>query len=340
MCTDCWDETFRADITGHNFPLLDRDMPCLCARRTDLDVLLVCRQWYEEASRVLWTSNTFAFGNCKLLTSFAVTCSAADRVTRISLLNRGQHHGQFLHLPFEWPDWAYHKQRKAAITALRKFLALTHLELDSCFLRDVRDVQALLRVGMKSLRRVRFVYHEVAKPADPSVATPRKDNRRIHPTLNTVTLPRGGLAEEVARAMKGQHRAWTKHRVPTKDQPKSKTARKRQKPGTSLLQTAVKRHIAIEDGIKYKQIPVPPHLIINCDDDELWAQLWWKTSGRLHWSQSFLPLDSEQYEPQGWSKGMKREEGERRWWRVFPFANWDLTDWIWEDEFPFAGMKL
>lgn len=321
MCSDCWDEHFREGVVGIKFPKLDMDMPCLCARRTDLDILLVCQQWYEEASRVLWTSNTFAFDDCALFTAFATTCTARAKVRKISILNTGLYHPPDPYVPFEWSGWAYHKKRQALFSALRQLSSLTHLELDSCLLRDAREVQAMLRLGMRNLRSVRFIHHPKVKTIPIAIAKPEDGTHRIYPTLRQCVLLRGGLPEEVARAIKGEHRRWTKHRECGNVRRKSKQASSRQRPGMSFVEKAVERHVATEDGLTTSAVAA--HRIVNCDDGEMWAELWWKVGGSLPWSQSYLMVGPEQYEPPGWAQ-MMREKEEREWRQAFPFVDMEL----------------
>ena len=333
MDSNQWDNEWRETVTGLPFPRLSNDMPCLCARRTDLDVLLVCRQWYEEASQVLWGSNDFVFDSCDLFLDFVAACKAREKVTKISLINPGRHHPLKPSDPFEWPDWAYHKKRQALVAALRRFPRLTCLELDSCLLRDVRDVRALLRLGIRGLRRVQFVYHESAKESS-ATTTGLKSKPNMHwidPMLGNRILLRGGLAEEAARAMKGEHRGWTKHKdiaATNAAKRKSTPFSKRQKPGVPLLQTAIDRHIAFEEWIK--TLDIAPHRIVNCDDRGFWEKLWWKTGGRSRWSQSYLTVGRVAYEPSRYAGMVEREEEvvrvdrEREWRDYFPFVEWEV----------------
>ena len=83
MCSDCWDEhfrprpcppcpprPFRSRTHSNGLPAVE-GIPCLCARRTDLDVLLVCWRWYMEAGHVFYTRNTFAFEDVSSFVQFA-----------------------------------------------------------------------------------------------------------------------------------------------------------------------------------------------------------------------------------------------------------------------------
>lgn len=47
--------------------LLDQDRPAL---RVDLSVLGICRQLYEEANHLLWTTNVFSFGDPRTFEKF------------------------------------------------------------------------------------------------------------------------------------------------------------------------------------------------------------------------------------------------------------------------------
>lgn len=321
ICADCWDRHFRKSVTGSDFPLLNPEMPCLCARRTNLDVLLVCRQWYEEASHILWSNNTFAFENCALLTAFATGCTAREKITKVSILYPGHAHPPSPLFDYEWPDWTYHKKRKLVIAAMRRFPALTHLELDACFLRDAREVQAMMRLGMRGLRSVRFIYHAKATAQPEAVLNPKQKAHRVYPQLEGSLLLRGGLAEEVARAVKGEHRGWTKHRIAVKPKAKSHKSRKCQQPGVALLKTAVERHVALEERMKISE--TAPHSVVDCDDEEMWTQLQWKTGGVLHWSQSYLPVGREDYQRSGRADVVSESEV-RHWGEEFPFADLDV----------------
>lgn len=321
LCSNCWDADFRQSVTGLEFPNLRELMPCLCARRNELDILLVCRRWYEEASRVLWSRNTFAFEDSRTFTKFARNCPRPDLVTKVSILDADRSLRAHVHIEFEWPDWAYDRKRQALITALRSFPALTHLELDAVLLHDVRDVRTMLRLGLRTVRSVRFIHHADAKKTTDVSAGVLAKGHYIYPSLASALLLRGGLAEEVARAIKGEHRAWTKHHELPKRAIGPKTAPKRPKPRVSLLQRALEQHLVIEESLQPDT--VPENGIVNCDDTATWAKLWWKVDGRLHWSQSYLTVGADRYESAGWVEKIW-EEKLREWREAFPFAELEL----------------
>ncbi|EME87679.1 uncharacterized protein MYCFIDRAFT_75524 [Pseudocercospora fijiensis CIRAD86] len=56
VCSICYDHRLRTGPTP-----TPRTLPCLCARRPELQLLLVCKKWYQEAGTVLYTQNTWAF---------------------------------------------------------------------------------------------------------------------------------------------------------------------------------------------------------------------------------------------------------------------------------------
>lgn len=294
MCSDCWDESFREQVTALQFPKVRSAMPCLCAQRRHLDVLLVCRQWYAEASNVLWTGNTITFETCELFTAFATTCTARDKIGKISIINTGRHDPPASVGTFERPDWAFHKKRQTLIAALRSFPALRHLELDSCLLRDGREVQAMLRLGMRDLRSISFIYHPPTKKTLIPTVRLKEETRKIYPDLQKCVLLRGGLAEEVARAIMGEHRGWTKQRIIAHGISKPNKTGESRRTGVSLLEIAVKNHIVIENSLESSLVAT--HRIVNCDEADFAEQLWWKNKGRLHWSQSYFVAGSEHYD--------------------------------------------
>ncbi|KAH7029456.1 uncharacterized protein B0I36DRAFT_363996 [Microdochium trichocladiopsis] len=77
LCSECYERKFRGGggdggsnngspegAAKYDTPRKAlRSLPCLCARRQHLQVLLVCRAWYEEVGYVFYTGNTFAFGH-------------------------------------------------------------------------------------------------------------------------------------------------------------------------------------------------------------------------------------------------------------------------------------
>lgn len=317
ICSICWDVDFREKVTGYPFPAMSDSMPCLCGRRRDLDLLLVCRRWYHEARRVLWTQNSFAFEDCKTFVDFTRCCEGRNLVSKISILELDRRQKLDRNLDFRWPDWAYHKKRRALISALRRLPSLSHLELDATLLHDVRDVKAMLRLGLRNLRSVRFWYHS-APEVEQNQALAVHDDHFVYSSLRKAkVLLRGGLAEEVARAIKCEHRVWTRHHEFEDPTDRRSKLRGPQKPRRSLLQKAVDRQLTIEED--WKGGDIPEQRIANCDDIESWSTLWWKTEGKLHWSQSYLSFDEEKYEPAGWV-----EVKQRQWSDVFPFAEMEM----------------
>ena len=78
LCTGCYDDKYRPDRPR----VQPEALPCLCARRRNLQVLLVCRRWGEEAGRVFWRRNTFAFEDAGSFIAF-ISHIGSDRLSEI-----------------------------------------------------------------------------------------------------------------------------------------------------------------------------------------------------------------------------------------------------------------
>lgn len=124
-----------------------------------MHVLLVNRRIYEEAARVLWTENMFAFERPGLLGDFLESMAPGTRglIRRISVANDSETDtnpdtvGDSIHLP----------RGKAVLRAiywLRRCQGLTELELDDCFLSRLSWVLRVKNVTPK--KRIRFVHNE------------------------------------------------------------------------------------------------------------------------------------------------------------------------------------
>ncbi|KAK8041505.1 hypothetical protein PG994_014512 [Apiospora phragmitis] len=85
ICSTCFDRRHRP----HPHPAPSKfSLPCLCARRANLQVLLMCRRWYAEAGRVFYVRNTFAFADPRECVEFLTTLAPRWRrlISQVSLL--------------------------------------------------------------------------------------------------------------------------------------------------------------------------------------------------------------------------------------------------------------
>ncbi|KAF7193129.1 hypothetical protein HII31_05563 [Pseudocercospora fuligena] len=211
VCSVCYDHRLRAGPTP-----TPRTLPCLCARRQELQLLLVCKQWYQEARTVLYTQNTWAFEDDTTFTSFVPSLNPDWRnmISKVSLMSwlKDQElypttastlfmgcHG--LSYDTTWEEFFQRPEYTGpGIWALLRTLpALSHLELDALFLTSAQSVKCMLRLGLRGLKQVKFVrrvedVNNVWKSGTPTV----------WPAFAGRKLIVGGFAEEVARAIKGQ----------------------------------------------------------------------------------------------------------------------------------------
>lgn len=163
----------------------------------NLEVRLVCRQWNEEASEVLFSENVFAFDDCISMSYVfsAIPWPWKTFITKVSLLV---------------PMWQEDDENTSDSQLLATTLCLLdslnwlrYLELDAKLLNKEATASALLNCDVPSLRRVLFV-----------VQCPYKEiyhQKLESPTYVWAELGRrfllvGGFAEYVARSMKSQER--------------------------------------------------------------------------------------------------------------------------------------
>ncbi|KAI5924612.1 hypothetical protein F4810DRAFT_132076 [Camillea tinctor] len=155
VCTACYDTFLRPRPMPETYSL-----PCLCARRRELQVLLVCRAWYAEAGAVFYGGNTLAFADAMELVGFfaALAPRWKNRVSKVSLLSLP---------PYDViPRTAREDVReimvhgtalKMAWDVLAQLPALSELELDAIYLTREEGVSALRGPALENLRRVTFV---------------------------------------------------------------------------------------------------------------------------------------------------------------------------------------
>lgn len=184
ICTNCYNDRWRE----RPFPE-PTNLPCLCARRKNLETRLVCRQWNKEASSVLFSGNTFAFDDCVSMEHFFSALSRRWKtlITKVSLL-----------LPL-WRNDDSIDLLACSLCVLDKLNWLQYLELDAKLLNNETTVSALLSCSIPSLHKVRFVAQR-----------PYKDVlwRKLNPPtyiwgeLGDMMLFTGGLPGYIARSIK------------------------------------------------------------------------------------------------------------------------------------------
>lgn len=200
LCTKCYDEKHRPDR-----PVVHPEaLPCLCARRRNLQILLVCKRWYEEASRVFWRRNTFAFEDARSFLDFLghIRPETALEIRHISLMawlpDAHAAHDSTAD-PGDWDPTPYRK----VWSALRRLASLSTLELDSLFLTRIESLRAIRKLGMRQLRKCTFAQ----RLPDAFFTRPEP---YLFPGLARRHIVCRTLAEEVAREIKGERRRWAK----------------------------------------------------------------------------------------------------------------------------------
>lgn len=270
MCSDCWDEHWRETVYGRQAPRT-KSLPCLCARRKKLQVLLVGRQWYEEAARVFYSRNTFAFEDGSTFTRFVANLQPChrERIIRISLKAyfppadeddmprlRNAPPG-----PIFQETWESSKALRPVWCALRTLPALSHLELDALFLTRTHTVQKMLRLGLRNLRAVTFVLRR------PLSYNNESGNREVWPEFAHGFVVDRGFAAEMGRAIKGERRGWMKR--------------------NGELEKAVERQRELYARLEGQGVWPPGWLKVDEEEDlREWERLWWRGWGS--W-EGFLP---------------------------------------------------
>lgn len=217
VCSDCWDANLRTDSHPHVMEAFRAGvMKCLCARREHLQVRLVCKRWSEEAGRVFYSKNTFAFENTRTFVAFANNLNSHWRalISKISIMayhSEPQRDSRSteaqLNRLLGAPE--HHKTISALWGPLRSFSALSSLQLDATFLARVDCIQSMLRLGLRNLRQVRF---NIRNRPGVYVQVKSGGSKYIYPEYVQSRVLVGGLAEVVSRAIKGQRSAWLKRK--------------------------------------------------------------------------------------------------------------------------------
>ncbi|KAI0441672.1 hypothetical protein F4803DRAFT_562935 [Xylaria telfairii] len=153
LCSVCWDARFRS----HHAPRID-SLPCLCARkrRDGLASLLVCKNWYDEGARVLYSRNTFAFATPGECTEFFTNLNPrwSALVSKVSLLTLAPVREDDESTGDELETAAVDtREMRQAWDKLWKLPALSELELDSLFLTRLDCVRIFRGKSLKNRRR-------------------------------------------------------------------------------------------------------------------------------------------------------------------------------------------
>ncbi|KAE8383809.1 hypothetical protein BDV26DRAFT_1728 [Aspergillus bertholletiae] len=139
LCDNCYSQNIRAKREPH--PTL-RNLKCLCARRENLGIFLINKQFYTEASHVFWTENCFAFENPTILIDFlsGIRPQTRSLITRISFMIDPDEVGVSLDRKHVQQCWRL----------LRLCDGLTELELDQFFLSNLRWVLGIKNITPKT----------------------------------------------------------------------------------------------------------------------------------------------------------------------------------------------
>ncbi|KAI0449844.1 hypothetical protein F5B21DRAFT_29154 [Xylaria acuta] len=204
LCSTCWDARFRS----HPAPRID-SLPCLCARkrRDGLAALLVCKKWYEEGARVLYTRNTFAFATPGECAAFFAELNPrwSALVSKVSLLTlapvREDHESTGEELEAAALDA---KELREAWAMMRKLPALSELELDSLFLTRPGCVRVFRWKALRNLRKVEFTQSVpmILDGAPRDFVWPRRALREV--------IEGNDFSVDVARGIKGLRYGWVK----------------------------------------------------------------------------------------------------------------------------------
>ncbi|KAI2615351.1 hypothetical protein GGR54DRAFT_650396 [Hypoxylon sp. NC1633] len=145
-------------------------LPCLCARRNNLQPLLVCHKWYAEAAFVFYSQNTFAFADPNECSRFLARLRPEwkQAISSISLFSLQEISVENNELPWHplvtAEDELYDLPMKVRHRGgfgetwqlLRKLPNLSYLELDARYLTRLRLVRILRGGPLRNLRTLQF----------------------------------------------------------------------------------------------------------------------------------------------------------------------------------------
>jgi hypothetical protein len=201
VCSSCYDSRHKP------FPRTV-SLPCLCARRTNLQIFLVCRQWHQEAGHVFYTRNTFAFEDSSTFIHFIDNLPQRWRelLTKVSLMALVRYPTGFPHDTFV-PNAILHglqvavewNRSRPLWGRLRKLPNLSRLEIDAIYLTRVDTIKRMHRVGARNLRSITFV--ERLSEVDNSFGS-----TTVWPEFAGRTAMRGKFENYVATVIKGMRK--------------------------------------------------------------------------------------------------------------------------------------
>lgn len=195
VCDNCYSERIRSRREAH--PSL-KLLPCLCARRQNLELLLVNKRINREAGHVFWAENWFCFERTTYLVDFlsGIRSETRSLITRVSLVINARPEDD---IKLTWkmiqPCWA----------SLRQCDGLTDLELDAILLSRFSWVSGWRNVTTR--RRVTFVGHDYDMPSDRKRPSPL-----IWKAIHERSLVRTVLAAALSDSM-GRGRPLRKNKV-------------------------------------------------------------------------------------------------------------------------------
>lgn len=144
------DKCYKNAVRPGTHPPMDL-LSCLCARRQNLELLLVNKEFYREASTVFWSENTFAFESAEALARFLqnISSQTRDRLKHISFIPFHGNEGYDLDVYLAPP-----KSISRCWSSLKACRGLATLELSIDFLRTKKHVLDMR--GIRVSHKVNF----------------------------------------------------------------------------------------------------------------------------------------------------------------------------------------
>jgi hypothetical protein len=156
--------------------------------------------------------------------------------------------------------------------ALRNLPALTELQLDGAFLTQMHVVLPLIRLGINNLRKMSFLRRNVS--CEFSAGPAGRASHFMYPEYAYVSRLGGGLAEQVALAIKGRRIRWIKRRGAIH----RATAREYEAQRVAVFSEAHQQEMAGKAGLLDDLIHVregEPLAAVDHDEDvEEWLRIW------------------------------------------------------------------
>ncbi|KAK5162968.1 uncharacterized protein LTR77_011022 [Saxophila tyrrhenica] len=327
MGSDCWDENFRPRPCPQSITtaIEKGQLPCLCARRQNLEVMLVCRQWREEAGRLFYSSNTFAFEDAVTFVDFVDNLPDHWRslVTKVSILKHRPVESSDMApstTKIQWMLFSFESPRQLSPlwSALRRLPSLSHLELDALFLTRAPIVKSLLRLGLQNLRSVRFVLRELSKWISEPPET--SDPQYIWPRYASSRYLTGGLAEQVAAAIKGQRKAWLKVTGNVE-----RAVEREREVLTAFFEQEANRMLRFNGRVK-RTAAVFDEALHYDESVEEWARLWDQCGSAARPVYAYLPMPVRPAIPTESPEGDERSDEEVPCAADLPYPESEMSD--------------